>query len=152
MLGIFSVYYYTSEEESEFLLGEGKGHRGCLLSDWVLPQELDSYTWLSYVLEDTHRECDRENITRCPWGYLPYSGYFSGGNIFMVFVVGRRTTKYLPTKTPHACTQNRRQTAQPRNFSHEIAKIMTFTKILPLEKYPLYGIIQYSYTRMSIIP
>ena len=28
----------------------------------------------------------------------------------------------------------------PRNFFHEIAKITTFTKILPLEKYPLYGI------------
>ena len=24
-------------------------------------------------------------------------------------------------------------------FAHEIAKITTFTKILPLEKYPLYG-------------
>ena len=29
---------------------------------------------------------------------LPYSGYFSGGNIFVVFVVERRTTKFLPTK------------------------------------------------------
>ena len=30
--------------------------------------------------------------------YIPYSGYFSRGNIFVVFVVERRTTKYLPTK------------------------------------------------------
>ena len=29
---------------------------------------------------------------------LPYSGYFSGGKIFVVFVVERRTTKFLPTK------------------------------------------------------
>ena len=32
---------------------------------------------------------------------LPYSGYFSGGKIFMVFVVERRTTKFLPTKAYH---------------------------------------------------
>ena len=29
---------------------------------------------------------------------IPYSGYFSRGNIFVVFVVERRTTKYLHTK------------------------------------------------------
>ena len=29
---------------------------------------------------------------------LPYSGYFSGGKIFVVFVVERRTTKFLLTK------------------------------------------------------
>ena len=32
------------------------------------------------------------------------------------------------------------QTSQPWNFFHEIVKITTFTKILPLEKYPLYCI------------
>ena len=31
-------------------------------------------------------------------------------------------------------------TARPRNFFHEIAKITFFTEILPLEKYPLYGV------------
>ena len=30
--------------------------------------------------------------------HVPYSGYFLRGNVFMVFVVERRTTKYLPTK------------------------------------------------------
>ena len=71
---------------------------------------------------------------------LPYSGYFSRGNIFVVFVVERRTTKYLHTKkrkprrVPRARAQNR------EIFFHEIAKITTFTKILPLKKYPLYGI------------
>ena len=47
--------------------------------------------------------------------------------------------KYLPTKNTAMCAQNRRQTVRPRNFFHEIAKITTFTKILPLEKYPLYS-------------
>ena len=36
--------------------------------------------------------------------------------------------------------------ARPRNFFHEIAKITTFTKILPLEKYPLYGRQSTTYT------
>ena len=30
--------------------------------------------------------------------YILYSGYFWGGNIFVVFVVERQGTKYLPTK------------------------------------------------------
>ena len=29
---------------------------------------------------------------------VPYSGYFLRGKIFMVFVVERRTTKFVPTK------------------------------------------------------
>ena len=29
--------------------------------------------------------------------YIPYSGYFSGDKIFVVFVVEKQTTKYLPT-------------------------------------------------------
>ena len=29
---------------------------------------------------------------------IPYSGCFSGGKIFVVFAVGKQTTKYLPTK------------------------------------------------------
>ena len=42
---------------------------------------------------------------------IPYSGYFSVGNIFVVFVVERQTTKYLPTKTAsqserHACVEH----------------------------------------------
>ena len=49
-----------------------------------------------------------------------------------------------PRKTPRARAQNKRQTARPRNFFHEIAKITTFTKILPLEKYPLYGMFLYN--------
>ena len=39
-----------------------------------------------------------------PFSLMPYSGYFSGGNIFLVFVVERRTTKYLPTKNT-ACAR-----------------------------------------------
>ena len=30
--------------------------------------------------------------------YILYSGYFSGGKIFVVFVVERQNTKFLPTK------------------------------------------------------
>ena len=45
---------------------------------------------------------------------IPYSGYFSWGKIFVVFVVERPTTKYLPTKfrshygydTPRPLIQN----------------------------------------------
>ena len=33
--------------------------------------------------------------------YIPYSGYFSGGKIFVVFVVERRNTKFLPTTQYH---------------------------------------------------
>ena len=75
----------------------------------------------------------------------------------MFFVVERRTTKYLPTKNRESKRESRAysvrmpkmgvvlmQTAQPQNFFHEIAKITTFTKILPLEKYPLYGIHRFS--------
>ena len=42
--------------------------------------------------------------------HIPYSRYSSGGNIFVVFVVKRRTTKYLPNKShasnnaPCACS------------------------------------------------
>ena len=32
---------------------------------------------------------------------IPYSGYYSGGKMFMVFVVERQTTKFLPTKQYH---------------------------------------------------
>ena len=40
----------TSEEKSEFLLGECKGHRGRFLGDWILSQELECHTWLSNIL------------------------------------------------------------------------------------------------------
>ena len=32
------------------------------------------------------------------WTDIPYSGYFSGGKIFAVFVVERRTMKFSPMK------------------------------------------------------
>ena len=35
--------------------------------------------------------------------YIPYSGFFSGGKIFVVFVVEQQTTKYLPTKVNYSC-------------------------------------------------
>ena len=63
------------------------------------------------------------------------------GVIFSWFSWSRGEPRNIyPRKTPRTRAQNRRQTARPRNFFHEIAKITTFTKILPLEKYPLYGI------------
>ena len=62
------------------------------------------------------------------------------GVIFSWFSWSRGEPRNIyPRKTPRARAQNKRQTARPRNFFHEIAKITTFTKILPLEKYPLYG-------------
>ena len=49
-----------------------------------------------------------ERLNRRLTPILPYSGYFSRGNIFVVFVVERRTTKYLHTKKrkPRARAQN----------------------------------------------
>ena len=47
-----------------------------------------------------------------------------------------------PRRVPRARAQNGfgfNANRAPRNFFHEIAKITTFTKILPLEKYPLDG-------------
>ena len=75
--------------------------------------------------------------------HIPYSEYFSRGVIFSWFSWSRGEPRNIyPRKTPRARAQNRRQAARPRNFFHEIAKITTFTKILPLEKYPLYGIVE----------
>ena len=71
---------------------------------------------------------------------LPYSGYFRGVIFSWFSCSGGEPRNIYPRKTPRARAQNRRQTARPRNFFHEIAKITTFTKILPHEKYPLYGI------------
>ena len=62
---------------------------------------------------------------------IPYSGYFSGGNIFSWFSWSRGEPRNIyPRKILCACAQNRRQTVRPRNFFHEIAKITTFTKII----------------------
>jgi len=65
---------------------------------------------------------------------LPYSGYFAGVKIFVVFVVETRTTKFLPTKhriVPGGGLEYR----DHENCSTNLPKI----QILPLEKYPLYG-------------
>ena len=37
-------------------------------------------------------------VALCSCCIIPYSGYFSGSKILVVFVVERRTTKFLPTK------------------------------------------------------
>ena len=46
--------------------------------------------------------------------HVPYSGYFSRGNIFVVFVVERRTTKYLPTNQSESHTRTACNTACAR--------------------------------------
>ena len=75
----------------------------------------------------------------CMKVYIPYSGYFSGGKSFMVFVVERRTTKLFIHKTvPHSIGVWF-SVPRPRKFFHELAKNSLLTKILPPEKYPLYG-------------
>ena len=38
-----------------------------------------------------------------PGKYIPYSGYFSGDKIFVVFVVERRTTKFYSTAEYRGC-------------------------------------------------
>ena len=65
---------------------------------------------LSYIL--TCNWGERERAPSCGLNGravtidIPYSGYFSRGNIFVVFVVERRTTKYLHTKkTRTACAR-----------------------------------------------
>ena len=71
---------------------------------------------------------------------IPYSGYFSGGKIFVVFVAERRTTKFLPTKRYCIVWGVWFSILRPRKFFHELANNSLLTKILPPEKYPLYGI------------
>ena len=71
---------------------------------------------------------------------IPYSGYFSGGKIFVVFMVDRRNTKYLPTKPVPQSTRVWFSIPHPRKFFHEQTKNSLIMKILPPEKYPLYSI------------
>ena len=75
------------------------------------------------------------------WGEarLAVEGIFGGE--FVVFVVEKQTTKYLPTKqlpwmqraTPISVHVTTKNFNKPSKFS-------TSTKIIPPEKYPLYGI------------
>ena len=58
-------------------------------------------------------------------------------------MIGKTAAEHASVRIPRARAQNGcgfNANRAPRNFFHEIAKITTFTKILPLEKYPLYGI------------
>ena len=93
----------------------------------------------AYMVYNSTRACAK----RCSYfvnRYYRIAGIFRGV-IFSWFSWSRGEPRNVyPRTTPRARAQNRRQTARPRNFFHEIAKITTFTKILPLEKYPLYGI------------
>ena len=56
-----------------------------------------------------------DEIKKSDYEYIPYSGYFSRGNIFVVFVVERRTTKYLHTKK-----RKPRRVPRARAQNHEI--------------------------------
>ena len=58
----------------------------------------------------------------------------------MVFVVEKRTTKFLPTKQYRIVPGVWFRVPRPRNVFHELAKNSLLTKILPPEIYPLYGI------------
>ena len=73
-------------------------------------------------------------LTECTY-IIPYSWYFSGV-IFSWFSWSRGKPRNIYTRT---CAKYVWQTVQPRKIFHELAKIATFTKILPHEKYPLYG-------------
>ena len=65
----------------------------------------------------------------------------------MVFVVERQTTKLLPMKQYRIVTitvlfgVHTHTVPQPRKFFYELAKNSPLTKILPPQKYPLYGML-----------
>ena len=66
---------------------------------------------------------------------LPYSGYFSGGGgggkIFVVFVVERRTTKFLPTKAYRIVLGYGLVFCDHENFSSNWPKIYCSQKFYP---------------------
>ena len=62
---------------------------------------------------------------------LRYSGYFSGGKIFMV---ERRTTKFLPTKQYRIVLGVWFSIQRPRECFRELATNSLLMKILPPEK------------------
>ena len=57
----------------------------------------------------------------------------------MVFVDERQTTNFLPTKTVPHSTGVWFSIPRPRKIFHELAQNSPLMKMLPPEKYPLYG-------------
>ena len=58
----------------------------------------------------------------------------------MVFVVERRTMKFLPTKQFRVIPGCGLVCCDHKNISTNWPKNLLLTKVLPPEKYPLYGI------------
>ena len=58
----------------------------------------------------------------------------------MVFVVERQTTKFFIHETVPHSTRVWFSILRPRKFFHKLPQNSLLTKILPPEKYPLYGI------------
>ena len=93
------------------------------------------YMLLCYTMEvlaTMDSEYNKGNITQYEYRI---AGIFRGV-IFSWFSWSRGEPRNICTRK----SANRVARPKPRNFFHEIAKITTFMKILPLEKYPLYGI------------
>ena len=83
---------------------------------------------------------------------IPYSKYFWGGKIFVVFVIERRTTKFSPMKQYCIVPGCGLVYHKNEKFFPELAKNSLLTKILPPKKYPLYGsttIALFSITELS---
>ena len=62
---------------------------------------------------------------------IPYSGYFLGGKIFVVFVVERQTTNFLPTKQYHTVPVCGLVYHNHQNFSTNWPKIHCSRKFYP---------------------
>ena len=54
--------------------------------------------------------------------HVPYNGYFSGGKIFVVFMVERQTMNYFSHETALHSTGVWFTIPRPRKFFHELAK------------------------------
>ena len=69
---------------------------------------------------------------------IPYSGYFRG-ELFVIFVVKRRTTNFFTHETVPHSTGVWFSILTTMKIFHKLAKNLLLTKILPHKKYPLYG-------------
>ena len=64
---------------------------------------------------------------------IPYSGYFSGGKIFVVFMVERRSTKFVPMKQYRVVQGCGSVYRDHENFSTNWPKIHCSRKFYPLK-------------------
>ena len=90
--------------------------------------------------------CYVSRVASCPdslpSAHLLYSGYFSGGQIFVAFIVERRTTKFLPKKWYRIVPGCGLVYHDHENFTTNWPKIYCSQKFYPL-KYTRYTVFLY---------